>query len=245
MTERSTRLRHAWPLVLYFILCPTMIWLGFWQLGKSEQRAEALAIYETQLESDRIVDAALVRADREFVAVRAVGQFIDSRQVLIDNIVRNGRAGCFVLARFELLDGQSLVVNRGWVPLTAQRDVDADLTLPTGDQVISGRVGRLPSGGLRLGDNPTTSDTWPLLMVFPTLSELEALLDAELADWVLLETENTIDASPFEREWTPGGLPPERHMGYAVQWFAMAIALTLLMVFAWRRTRSKQTREPT
>ena len=245
MTDRVRGLLNGWPVLVYLILCPTMVWLGFWQLDKSQQRAEALAVYETQRESNRIVDAALARADRPFVAVRAVGAFTDSRQILIDNIVRNGRVGVYVLAPFELTDGQRVLINRGWVALSAQRTVDTDLSLPAGEQIISGRVGRLPSGGLKLGDNPTASDSWPLLMVFPTMDEVEALLDHSFIDWVLLQEEPNPNQTAFEQEWTPGGLPPERHMGYAVQWFAMSIALTQLMLFAWRRTRKRKTREST
>jgi surfeit locus 1 family protein len=35
----------------------------------------------------------------------------------------------------------------------------------------------------------------------------------------------------FEREWRPAmRFGPERHLGYAIQWFALALALTVIFV---------------
>ena len=44
----------------------------------------------------------------------------------------------------------------------------------------------------------------------------------------------------YARDWRPGGLPPERHLGYAVQWFAMAFALTFIAIVVGFRSRSAQ-----
>ena len=35
----------------------------------------------------------------------------------------------------------------------------------------------------------------------------------------------------FVREWNPVVVGPERHVGYAVQWFALAAALVILYVW--------------
>lgn len=244
MTSIGSRLLSAWPLLLYLLLMPTMLWLGFWQLDKSGQRAQALSRYETQLENDTTQDAAALTDPQSFSPVTATGEFIRDRQLLIDNIVVDGQAGAYVISPMVLSDGQTLLINRGWIPLTSERTPAVPLTVPPGVQTVIGRVGKLPVGGLKLGDNPTTTERWPPLLVFPTMAELSNLLDLKPKNWVLLSTTPLADESEsFVRRWAPGGLPPERHMGYAVQWFAMSIALTLLMVGAWWRTRSKNNRE--
>ena len=89
-----------------------------------------------------------------------------------------------------------------------------------------GRVGALPSGGIRLGPVAEAGDGWPRILQFPTLEDVGTMLDRELLDWVLLAEAGAGDG--FVQDWRPGGLPPERHLGYAVQWFAMALALTVI-----------------
>lgn len=40
--------------------------------------------------------------------------------------------------------------------------------------------------------------------------------------------------------WPIVAMGPEKHMGYAVQWFALAIALVLLyLYFGWRQNKEK------
>ena len=56
----------------------------------------------------------------------------------------------------------------------------------------------------------------------------QAAIDLASHDWVLLLD---ADSGPgFVREWQPPGLPPERHIGYAVQWWAFALLLVGLFV---------------
>ena len=46
----------------------------------------------------------------------------------------------------------------------------------------------------------------------------------------------------FLREWTPQILPPERHQGYALQWFTFALAaLVIFLVLHWRRVQPEST----
>lgn len=234
MSSTNNR-RPVWvPVLAYLVLMPTMLWLGFWQLDKSERQAERNAAFET-------AGAAAVRAvadidpvAQQFERVQLKGQFRGARQVLIDNMVRGGRNGFFVITPFELDDGTTLLVNRGWIPQTPTREPIGELEVEAGPRDITGRIGALPVGGLKLGDGDPAGGAWPRVLQFPTIAAIAAQLEQPLTDWVLLLEPEARDG--FERDWQPGGLPPERHLGYAVQWFAMALALTVLAaIVAWKR----------
>ena len=42
----------------------------------------------------------------------------------------------------------------------------------------------------------------------------------------------------YVRNWVPPGFPPMRHIGYAVQWFGLALALAVIYVVTnFRRTQ--------
>ena len=74
------------------------------------------------------------------------------RQVLIDNIVQNGRPGYFVITPFKpnTVD-PLLLVNRGWVAKSGPRNVDIDVELDSGFKTIRGLVGHLPRVAIRPG----------------------------------------------------------------------------------------------
>ena len=41
----------------------------------------------------------------------------------------------------------------------------------------------------------------------------------------------------FHRAWAPTGFGPGKHFGYALQWFAMAIVLSGLLIWNYRKKR--------
>lgn len=196
-----------------------MLWLGNWQLDKWQFQLAKLDDFER-------ADASA--ANGRFAPFSASGRFINERQILIDNIVRNSRNGFFVITPLETTDGDWMLVNRGWIPQSPLREPLESTEVDNAPRTISGRRGALPVGGLKLGEQPEAVQTWPVILQYPTLSDAARLLQHPLADDVMLL--DPVAADGFERQWTAGGLPPERHLGYAVQWFAMATALTLIML---------------
>ncbi len=59
---------------------------------------------------------------------------------------------------------------------------------------------------------------------------MQAQLGAPLLPFVLRLSPHSEHG--YVREWqTRTGLSPERHVGYAVQWFALAVALVVLCIW--------------
>ena len=162
------------------------------------------------------------------------GRFRPDRQFLIDNIVQDGRNGFYVLTPFELRGpGTLLLVNRGWVAQDPARRVLPEIDADPEPTEIDGIVGKLPVAGIRLGDEEVAADVWPSVRQFPDFAELESALGTTLPHWVLLLGEG--EPGGFSRRWKPGGLGPERHLGYAVQWIGLALALVAIFFVMSRR----------
>jgi surfeit locus 1 family protein len=67
---------------------------------------------------------------------------------------------------------------------------------------------------------------------FPTLQELQSLYGTTLLPRMVLLDESEPDG--FVRDWTARysvtEFGPEKHIGYAVQWFGMALALLVIYI---------------
>ncbi|MGD9599663.1 MAG: SURF1 family protein [Steroidobacteraceae bacterium] len=164
-----------------------------------------------------------------FARVRLTGRYDAAHQFLLDNRTHKGAAGYEVLTPLELDDGRLVLVNRGWVPFSGYRDRLPDITLADAATpvAVTGRLEELPHEGMASGRAPPTAGgTWPQVTSFPHIGEIEAVLGRPVEVRQLL-----LDPSQpagYVREWQPPGIPPERHLSYAVQWWLFAATVAVL-----------------
>jgi cytochrome oxidase assembly protein ShyY1 len=105
-----------------------------------------------------------------------------------------------------------------------------EVAIPAGEVAVSGLLAPAPSVGIRVGALPAVTSA-PLLVTRLDPAELAATLGTPLAARVLRLDPALAVGYARDLDILPNTLPPERHRGYAVQWFAMAAALTLLSLF--------------
>jgi surfeit locus 1 family protein len=164
--------------------------------------------------------------------VRLRGSYDATRQILLDNMPSvSGQPGYRVLTPLERADGRGWVlVDRGWVPLGATREDLPDVAVGVHERAVSGILDVLPIPGLRVGPAASPGAAgWPRVLLFPTEADVEAALGVDVESRVILLDAGVVDG--FERKWRPSlGFGPERHLGYAIQWFAFALASAILFI---------------
>lgn len=232
------RFRPGWlPTVAAALTCLLLIGLGLWQLERAEQKQALLDGFAAGT-TQPVAYAALRDADPESVryrSVRVAGRYDGDRQFLQEGMSHQGRPGLHVLTPLEVADGTVLIVNRGWVPRGVSRGDLPEAAVDGLRRELSGRIVPFPRPGMRLGE-PDRARGWPRLVNYPTRSELSEALGQPVAAHQLWLAPGEADG--FVREWAPAEFGPERHIGYAVQWFALALTLAIIyLVFALRGRR--------
>lgn len=213
---------------------------GFWQLRRAEEKRLLFANFDAG-SIGSVIEAPAAGADLarlRYSTVAAAGRFDAAHQVLLDARTRNGKAGYEVLTPLlrPFPDNRpALLVNRGWVPADPDRTRLPDVSVTTEPRNVTGLLDRLPRAALSAG--PATPDEaagWPRRMLYPTAAEIRAALGYPLEDYQLLLSRAAPDG--YQREWRPAVMTPRQHLGYAVQWFAMAAALVVLyaVVNIWK-----------
>jgi surfeit locus 1 family protein len=157
---------------------------------------------------------------------------------LIDNMVHAERAGYFVITPFALQGGGWVLVNRGWVPLGKSRADRPSIPVAADTRRIRGRADNMPSPGMSMGTPAAPAPPYPVVANFPQHGELAQLLKESnwttAADLILLDP---TEPDGYVRDWSAPGFPPIRHIGYAVQWFGLALALLVIYIVTnFRRT---------
>jgi surfeit locus 1 family protein len=209
---------RLWPTVATIILLPVLISLGFWQLDRAEQKKEIEQLYAEQQSMAAVELSKLSPEDDiEYRNVTVSGRFSPERQVLLDNQVHQQHAGYHVLTPLQIADsGKFILVNRGWVDGGLRRDKLPDISTPQGTLELKGRL-KIPGGvGLELDEQSFTDKSWPLVVQWIEIDELELDKDQPYG---------------FVRNWKIVSSSPEQSTSYAVQWFTLALALILIFIF--------------
>lgn len=231
MSDSAKRFAPGWPLWIFLLaFLPLLIMLGFWQLERADEKRQMQA----QMDASRSAVAETLnelqqQTDPSWRPLYLEGQFDPERIWLLDNRIRGGQAGVEVLQVFDDQDsGRSLVVNRGWIPWPDRR---VRPTVTTPEQEVQLDAEALPSAeeGFTLGQSAGTSG-WPKLISRVDLTSMAAAAERPLLGWTARL--KTGSQAAFTLDWPALPMTASKHTAYAVQWFALAIALLALFIWA-------------
>lgn len=229
--------------------------LGLWQLRRGAEKQRMLDRSATVLAERRAAPLSVAhdaaRAN-DYDWAQGRGSFAARPAVLLDNQLRDGRAGIRVYRMFHPDSGDELLVDLGWLPLPGDRSLPPIPPPPMGQAgdgsvVLSGLLAPPPSAGLALGPAMAERDDVPKggMPVWLATRLEPGVVDREIGRPSLKLAPRVLRLDPtlpigFERdlELLPNTLPPEKHRGYAVQWFGLALAvLATALILTFRSVR--------
>ena len=210
---------------LAFAVAAGLASLGAWQLRRAEFKSELLArVASAETAPAEPLERANMQAFRK---VLVNGTWVSDRLLALDNQLQRGQPGIRWYAPLKTSMGATVLVDLGWQSRPDRSVALAPPPLPSGE--LRGVLLPPPGAGMALGDD---GQGWPRLVTRLDLAALEPSFDTPLLNLVL-ELEGT--QTPSVRAEL---LPPERHRGYAVQWFGLSITVLIIYgVLAWRARR--------
>ena len=216
--------------------------LGAWQWGRAEQK-EAMLAETSRVLAERQAQPLGLAADasrsQAYDWTAGEGEFLPAPAILLDNQTRDRQPGVRVYRVFQPADaGAPLLVELGWLPVPGNRVMPAVAPLP-GLQRVTGLLVPPPSEGIAQAA-PAVQPDGSLLVIALQRQELaQALGLSSLAPRVLKLDPDLPIGYARDLDILPNTLPPERHVGYAVQWFGLAGAvLVTALVLTWRSRRA-------
>ncbi len=194
--------------------------LGFWQLARMHEKQALLANVERALQTPPVAIDAPGTTDLAWVEGEAT---IDARTLLLDNQMRDGTPGVHVycIARAGVADR---LVDLGWLAVKPDRTMP-DAACPAGPLHVRGLMTPLPSSGLRVGMPMQQLDGMRWLMARADADAIRATLHVAVPARVIRLDPKLPIGYARDLDVLPNTLPPERHLGYAVQWWALSLAV--------------------
>ncbi|WP_425478605.1 SURF1 family protein [Luteimonas marina] len=213
--------------------------LGRWQLGRMHEKQAMLdAVAATLAERNpRPLSAAGDPArQRDFDWAAGEGAFLDGPAVLLDNQQQGGRPGVRAYRAFRPLGAPPLLVELGWLPLPGDRATPS-VDLPPGAIRVQGLLVPPPSPGLARADLRPADNAVDVVVTRLDAGSLAAAVGVEVLPPRVLKLDPALPLGHArDLDVLPNTLPPDKHLGYAVQWFGLALAvLATALILSFRR----------
>lgn len=227
------------------LLCLAFFSLGRWQLSRAEWKQDRLDEVAAILKEKKPQSLAQLSKENKsglsWVAGR--GYFLSTPALFLDNQRLGDKVGVHVYRVFQPDQGQALLVNLGWLPVSADRRMPT-IEKISGKYQLNGLLVPPPSPGLAIGPSYVKTNEQFWLLTRMPLTELATDLKMPLATRVLRLNPELPMGYARNLDILPNTLPPEKHKGYAVQWFGLCLAtmvMTLVLGFRQRKKLNQKT----
>jgi surfeit locus 1 family protein len=215
-----------------------LLGLGIWQIERLHEKEALIASVEAGLTAPSVPLKLLLQADpaaAEWRHVRLSGHFLHDREQYVFAQGPSGATGVQVITPLVEPDGDTVLVDRGFVP-DALRD-----PMRRVQGQLEGEVSL--TGILRLSQPPGAftprPDSATRLWFVKDVAAIAGAAGVDAAP-VLIE----VDATPNPGGWPLGGQTrvdfPNDHLQYAVTWFGLALAL-LGVYLVYHHSRGRLT----
>ncbi|WP_281173707.1 SURF1 family protein [Enterovibrio calviensis] len=237
-TSKVRRIRRWGFLAFTLTMVVLLVKLGMWQMSRAAEK-ETLLDQLSERQQQVFTQVSSLPQDAKGFAVDLSGTFDVNRSVLLDNQIHQGRVGYrWMMPLFT--DNRWLLIDLGWIAAPPRREILPDLPEIQGNYRVEG-IADFPSQRVVLGEESATP-SWPWRVQSVDVEAISKASGYTLQPWVIRVETITRDSGETVNwnaipVWEPVVMQPEKHYGYAMQWFGLALVVALGFVIWWRKGR--------
>lgn len=218
-----------WFWALLALACVTLFCtLGAWQVGRWSEKKIMVTSNQLQLQTRPQDLLRVLPNPKNYQRVVLEGHFLNET-LYLDNQHHNHQLGYDVLMPFVLGDGQTVLVNRGWIAGQGGRTRLPVVDVPEGVITLKGSIYYPSDKQWVLGPDYEKTGENQYIIERLDLKLLNQLLQKSFYPFIIRLDQDS--SHGFVRDWPVVSMPPERHLAYAVQWFSFAL-VTVIIFFA-------------
>lgn len=227
------------PFVATVALVVLGVMLGNWQTRRAEEKLGIAAKLAQRAGAPAVVLGGGPMADIEYRRVRVTGEWVRDWPLFLDNRPLDGKAGFILAMPFKIAGAKEhVLVLRGWLPRDAREYGKLpSFATPGGTVTIEG-VAVLSAGHvMQLGG---TAPIKPGALVSNLgTGDMAQASGLALQPFFVQQTGAGQDEG-LVRAWPAPDVGVDKHLGYAFQWYALALMAALFFVITGFRSGRKQ-----
>ena len=240
----------AFHALVWLILIPAFIALGYWQRTLWKDRADSQGLVYAKLDAKPVsidgVDPVGhdVSQAQQWITVSATGHYDTAHQFAVRDRSQNENAGWYVVTPLVLSDGTAVLVNQGWIeasdgsaPSTA---MPALPPVPSGTVTVSGWLQPdETTANTSITDDTNALPTGEIALI--TKADLQSRVPETLHDGsIQLESSAPANTSAAAAQPIPGpSYDNTMYIAYMCQWWVFAI----IMPVTWLKLLHREAQE--
>ena len=240
----------AFHALVWLILIPAFIALGYWQRTLWKDRADSQGLVYAKLDAKPVsidgVDPVGhdVSQAQQWITVSATGHYDTAHQFAVRDRSQNENAGWYVVTPLVLSDGTAVLVNQGWIeasdgsaPSTA---MPALPPVPSGTVTVSGWLQPdETTANTSITDDTNALPTGEIALI--TKTDLQSRVPETLHDGsIQLESSAPANTSAAAAQPIPGpSYDNTMYIAYMCQWWVFAI----IMPVTWLKLLHREAQE--
>lgn len=229
--KKITTGRFLTVCLLTVVVFSILVKLGFWQLARAQEKRAIESEITQRANRSPVSIGSLTDLEMDQptgIRVNLSATPMAKRYLLLDNQNYQGEVGYLALQLTKGSNGQFVLLERGFVVAPNTRDVLPKVDWLQQPFIVEGRL-------YMRSANPLSRDLYmetgvPSRIQNLNIAQLEEAWQIEIEPYVLQPDVKASQLTDWQyaQPWQPVSLSPDKHTGYAVQWFSMAGVLLLI-----------------
>ena len=212
-----------------------MVQLGNWQLSRAQEKESRQERLDLLSQEPAVVlpPTEVKLEDFQYRQVEARGEYVPGHTIYLDNKIYRGVAGYHIITPLRIgTSSMHVLVNRGWAPADRDRSKLPEAVPPSGQVSVSGIATTATQKTLELSQDLVSGRVWENL----DINRYRNATGLTLQPVMILQKDDVQDG--LVRQWPRPDSGSAKNLGYAVQWFAMALAVLIIyLVLSGKRER--------
>lgn len=200
--------------------------LGIWQIKRSHVKRNILNLERKLQDSKPVAWQGEIAKFPQFMPLETQGVFLQTT-FLLDNQHHEHKFGYNVYSPLLLKNDKVVLVDRGFVNADISRKSFPEILTPLNEIHIKGHT-YLPSKNFVLGNIIDRKIDNMYLVESIDFNVISHLLQKDVYPFIIRLGKD--EPFGYLREWKIVSMPPERHLGYAFQWFSLALCILIIFI---------------
>ena len=209
--------------IFVFTVITLFCFLGTWQLYRLQWKQVLIGEISSGLKSPPIKYSVLINKNYQRVVLAGVYNF--KNQIYLYSLNKKGQPGFDVITPFQTLEGENVLINRGWIRKELKNKPEINLIE---NNKIQGLLRRNTKKNIFKPKNNIRENIWFSI----NLMDVKKMTGENFTDFIVyLEDEKINAPSPKKISIDL----PNNHLKYAITWYSISISIFFYFLYFRRQ----------